>query len=422
MSKHGNPVELAIEWSPKGVLACEQGHTRAYPAGSALPYGGREALVTVSRRSVFVRKTRVPNASPEEIRTILTMQAEELFPLGVQDLAIDFQLTDDVSPEGRLAIAVAMPTSELRKLKEEVTGVGIKIRQILPVAFGSVLVAQELHMTDAAVVEETVDGLSIDLITDGHLVYSRSAPVGSPIDLEVSRTCAAAGIGCLPVVTVGVTDYPEAAVVSQTTALTALQKANHLERFVTLEEREVIAARKKALYERRMLWSGMSLIVAFAFAARVFLDFQSDASVVKAQTARYSANLKRDQAIRKENETKTNTLTAVEKQLKIAFEPAQSLTDMVTVLTNKAPEGIWLTGMTVERGKQLSVRGTGRNGDLVNTYWKNLSAEPRFRDVRLVFANNGTIDTQQVVQFSITLFPNGNVPIVDPNAKKATKK
>jgi Tfp pilus assembly protein PilN len=87
--------------------------------------------------------------------------------------------------------------------------------------------------------------------------------------------------------------------------------------------------------------------------------------------------------------------------------------------SNRIPEGAWLNGFSLERGKLLQVRGTSKSSETVSEYMRNLQAEPRLRDVRLVSANNAAIETNQVVQFSVSAFPVGNLPLIEFGKKKS---
>ena len=51
-------------------------------------------------------------------------------------------------------------------------------------------------------------------------------------------------------------------------------------------------------------------------------------------------------------------------------------------------------------------------------YNKELTKQKRLRDVRLLFANSGDIDGSPVVQFSVSAFPVGNLPIVETGKQK----
>jgi Tfp pilus assembly protein PilN len=99
---------------------------------------------------------------------------------------------------------------------------------------------------------------------------------------------------------------------------------------------------------------------------------------------------------------------------KRAFEPAQPLSDLAAVVDDSLPPGAWLTGLSIERGKPLQMRGAARTADDVARFMDTLGATSRFRDVKLVFANSARIDETPVVQFSVTAVGVGNLPMPAP--------
>ncbi|HLO97838.1 MAG TPA: PilN domain-containing protein, partial [Fimbriimonas sp.] len=105
-------------------------------------------------------------------------------------------------------------------------------------------------------------------------------------------------------------------------------------------------------------------------------------------------------------------------QLGYAFQPAQKASDVLKVVSGLVPSGVWLTGVTFERGKVLQIRGTGTNPVAVSNYVRALTKQSRLRDVKLLFANSTDIEGTPAVQFSITAFPKGNVPILETGKKK----
>jgi Tfp pilus assembly protein PilN len=413
LSKNPTPAGLIIDWSPRKIVAYDvlskDIRTFADPAG--MPYGGRQAVLAISRRSVFVRATRVPNAAPEDVRLIVQMKLAELFPIPSSDLSFDFTLLNDVNAEGRLALIVAMPVTELRKAMEHMAAAGIKVTKTVPVALGSAFLAESLGYRDAAVVEKTEDLASVDIVVDGLLRYSRVAPPTAPIEVEISRTFNAAGIPCSTTIAAGGTQVGEADARTSMTALEALGGA-WLDRLkLNLQLPEVIAAR--ILRERRSRQRITFFVFVIAAVALFFaynerknlqdeIDFDSQAHATKLTTQ----NKLSDHAVKLHDQN-----TAIENNLAIAFNPAQKMSDIVSVAANLAPAGVWLSGVSIERGKELTLRGTGTSEDAVSAYSKVLGNDPRFRNVRLVFANQTNIAKVPVVQFSLSAFPNGNLPI-----------
>ena len=107
-------------------------------------------------------------------------------------------------------------------------------------------------------------------------------------------------------------------------------------------------------------------------------------------------------------------MVAVQNTLRRAFQPAQPLSDISAVVDDSLPPGAWLTGLTVERGKPLDLRGTAKTAGDVTRLVNALSASPRFRDVRLVFANSALIGKVPVIQFNVSAVCVGNLPMPAP--------
>jgi len=70
----------------------------------------------------------------------------------------------------------------------------------------------------------------------------------------------------------------------------------------------------------------------------------------------------------------------------------------------------------------VQVRGSARNSADVKQFLNNLEQQSRLRDVKLAFANTGKIEDTPVVQFSITAFPVGNLPLAQPERKRAATR
>ena len=120
-------------------------------------------------------------------------------------------------------------------------------------------------------------------------------------------------------------------------------------------------------------------------------------------------------------ESDVSKMQATDSSLQRAFAPAQKPAEILTVVANHVPKGVWLGGITFDRGKTMYIRGTSTTSEGVAEYLNALTTEPRLREVKLVFANNGDIEKTPVVQFSIQAFPVGNLPLIDAK-KKGPKK
>lgn len=415
MSRHVQPVDLVVEWSPRGVRAHDGRARSSFDGLNGL--SGREAVIAVSRRSVFVRATRVPDAPYDEVRRVLAVRLGDLFPMPSQELAFDFQLTDDLSEGGRLALVAAMPAHELRRLHTEMKQAGLRVRQVVPAAMGSALLAQTLGKPNAAVVQRAEEGITIDLVAEGALRYSRVA--GSVIDLtaEVCRTFTIANMECADIIAAGDVAVPHADLHSATTSMDAMVNAG--DRLgLNIELPETIATRILNTRKQRLRFAGLLAASAAMLALYAFSEYEAAAAKVQTEQSKAAGRLRKLKSLQKQAEADALKSAKLQATLEVAFKPAQSFGDLVTVVSNRTPAGVWLTGVNIERGKPLTVRGTARTSGAVAEYLRLLGSEPRVRDVKLVFANNSTIEKVPVVQFSISAFPVGNLPLAEQNDRR----
>lgn len=422
-----------LEWGPTHATVLDLG-TRARRSGSEIGEaaqvlnGQRDVVAAVSRRAAFIRALRVPDVPREEVAQILRMQLTGLFPVPEAELAYDFRLTDDVDPEGRLAVVGAMRESDLLRLHAEARANGMKIRRVLPAAFGSMVVARNLNQPNCAVVQQTNEGIAIDIIAEGELRYTRLTPATNDPDViegEIQRTFAAAGVEPGPVVAAEGLHLP-GAIDARTTTLEALGTSGAESIHLNLEPAEVMAAREKKKHSARVRLAGLFWIAALLLATPIYLDRTDQQDKVDVQNKKNTSALAEARKLRDGEMKKSADTARLDTALTQAFQPGQTLGDVLDIVANDAPKGVWLTGVSLERGKGATFRGTSMTNQAVSDYLNKLTGEQdatgqkRFRDVKLVSTANGTLETKTVVQFSISLFPIGNLPVLED--KKGGKK
>lgn len=413
MSHRLKNVSTWIEWSPSEVIAYSGGQEigRAKDLAGLKGVNGR-AVLALGRRSVFLKTARVPNAKAAELRQIIDLQAVQLFPAINEPLAHGFILSDDVNGEGRLAVLAAAPVSLLERLVAEAKQAGITVVGIVPLALGAKMVAKAAGVEEGAVASSTADGLAVDLVQNGIVVYSRVASVAGigAVKQEIDRTLAAAGVGTLQAIgTPGVNVEGLNAPVSTLSALSLETDESNLLWLETPSAREAEA--KHAVTTRSRF--GMLMIVAALGASAIVYDARDVAQKeADRRKASYQGSLRQWTKLRDEAQKASSESGALKKELDRVFKPAQSAGDALQVAGDLVPNGVWLTGVGFERGKPLQLRGTATANDAVGAYLDALSEHPRFRDVRLVFANNAAIETTSVVQFSISAHVVGNLPAV----------
>ncbi len=423
MSREHGPVGLAIEWSPRGVVAYDANTQKTQVAESLadLNLGGREAVLALSRRGVFVRTARVPNAGAEEVRMVLMMQVGDLFPIPTIDLAWSFVLTDDVTPDGRLAVLAAVPCADLRRALEAASAANVRIKASVPLAFGATLLAAELGLAEAAVVESADDGPAVDVVSGGSLRASRAAPPTGSMALEVTRALGLAGLADAPVVAAGDAAVTDAAHRTQRNALIALADTPFERLKLRLELPEAVAARATAAGRAQMRIALMTLAGSALVALYAYSNWSDAAAVRDITEVAANGRLQKLRNDEKKAKAESSKLAATRVTLDKAFDPPQRISEIVALTSTSVPQGAWLTSLTVERGRPVALRGFSKQASLVSELAQRLDRNPegRFRDVKIASASNNDVNNVPVTDFVLNAFPVGNLPFLSRSSGKA---
>ncbi len=423
MSTKSGSASVVVEWSP-GAVAAYDSHSHKTVRGGSLgeivdSLSSRDVVVAVGRRACFVRSVTVPDAPKSDLLQALSLSIGQHVPIGTADACIDLKLLSDVSSDGRSATLVAMRAADLRTLYDEAKHAGIKIIATLPAAFGSWLVASNTAVSDCATVSQGAEGIGVDLIQGGELRYSRALPPNSyngQLAPEIARTFSAAGVGAMPTLAAGVS-VPSAVYNVEKTPLEALSGTGWTLPGVEFELPEAVQARAKSAQAGKSRLAALVCVGAALLLGYAYMEWSSAESVVRSQQSRVN---KQTTTLKNTLATSTSASTLESSRvdvLKRAFEPGQSLGDVAIAVSNDLPKDAWLTNVSLRRGELLQLRGTAMTGQGVTNYLKALNADKRLRDVKLVFANNSLIESTPVVQFAITAFPIGNLPLIDKKAK-----
>lgn len=411
----------AIEPSPDGILAGRIGqkHTERFrsleEARGALGRG--PAVVALPRRSLFVRTMRVPNASKADVRAAVATQLGLLLPLDPADIAFDFHLTDDVNTEGRLATVFALNAQQLEELKASLAAADIEVSGFVPSCLGSMVLASQLRVPDCLVISQSAAGLGFDVIRGGEITYAREAPTVAEEDSlrgEIARTLAAASESDLPIVMADGLALPSAEFQSNESPLVDLASHEAQRMHVSLESPRALMEREKAKRAAKTRFTVLLCAAAAVMWTWVFLNDSDVNRAARQSEARFAASLRTLNSAVTAAEARLLEKTKLKTTLDRAFAPKQAIEDVLAVVSNHTNDGVWLTNFSAEFGKPLEVRGTALTNDDVSTFVADLEGDQRFRDVRLLFANNGTIEERHVVQFAVQAHVIGNLPIVDP--------
>lgn len=423
MAKSTSGPWPVVEWSA-GLIRLydpESRQTSTVTADQAVHMlGSRGVILAISRRGAFVRTSRLPDAAKADVAKILQLQIDKLFPIGSSEAAIDFLQTPDRNGEGRLAIIAATPSETLARATSELRG--LNIQRIVPTALGAMPLATALGEGKVAVVQEGTEGMTIDLIEDGLLKASRVVPrpaTADEIGAEVHRSWAMSKMEPGPIAAAGglVFDGADFSTPMSTLAALSIDPPD-----LDLEDPGAIMERENKKLRKAKLLAGLTWGLALLFAIALWDMRATAAADVAKQDKKWATKTKdlRDAVTRAKS--KASKLSEQGLTLAGAFEPKQYLGDLAVVFTANAPKNLWLTGMTVERGKAASLRGVAMTHQAVTDYLETLGTTDRFRDIKLVYMNDGEIENSPIVNFSISMHVIGNFPLSEEMKTTGAKK
>lgn len=420
---HSNGT-VVIEWSPGRVRRFNPTQD-TWVSGekiSDVVRAGETIIVAPSRRVTYLKSARVPNVNASEVRKVLDVQLNQLLPIPSNLAASDFRLTSNVDSEGRLAIVCAVRAEHLEDIYSEAKAAGAQIKQVIPVAFASQALAKEQGVSDCTVIELTPDGLAIDVVAGGELRYSRVAAGVSTEDqigAELKRTEAVSGTtasgatlatGGLPVANATVHIRPPS--ISALNANLADQIGISLEPPALVAQRE---SRRRSSRLRLALLSAAAAVVTWLF---VYFSYSDARKQVESAVRKRAAILKTLRSAQTAAQNHSQTRVNMETEVRNLFMPAQKADEVAAVVSQCVPQGLWLSGFVFERGKPLQIRGSALTSAQVTTFVDKLSQTSRFRDIKLQFINDASIDLIKVVQFSLSAHVVGNLPLDNKSGGK----
>ncbi|MBV6458128.1 MAG: hypothetical protein HONBIEJF_01251 [Fimbriimonadaceae bacterium] len=415
------PILPVLEWSPHSVRVFDPATKKVWTGKSVSDVRhvitGTRVVLALSHRSVLVRAVRLPNATKEEVSKILTIQLGSLLPIQPEEASVDFMLADDVNTEGRLAVVCAVKSEHLRQAIAQLEAEGIETEVVVPSAMGNGQRVRQLGATSLAVVEAVPEGFAIDIWSGGVLRASRVVPAGSTDSIadEVCRSFSVAKLPCGPSLALGGLQIDGAEFASVESGLEALATGPWP---VNLELPEVVTRREHRRVDRYKRYAFWLWFAVITLAAIVWTSRWLETQEVAKKDAAWQKKLASLKASKAQATSKLNQLAGNASVLALGFEPKQRMVDVAAIVAALTPDGVWMTGFTIERGKPLTMRGTAMNSEAVAVFLEKLSALDRFRDVKLAFANNAVIEGTNVVQFSITAHVIGNLPLVVEENKR----
>ncbi|MBL8047256.1 MAG: PilN domain-containing protein [Chthonomonas sp.] len=410
MSREINPV---LVWSPQAAIVQTKAGSAVSdenPAAALERAGVRGPLtVALARRSVFVKAVPLPAASKNEVRGIVQVQLGKIFPASEGGYAFDLLASSHQTLDGRLTSVFGAPQETLDLVRESLPA-GSRVESLVPVALGSLLIAQGLNLNDAVVVEPAESGFGIDVIHHGALLYSRVVTReldAAGLAQEISMTLAAAGVEAVPVIAAGNLELDTPHRTTQTSAQALAQRGTL---GVGMQAPGEIAAREAKVSSGRGRLAALMAAAVVVTGALAFLDRSDAQAAVDKKDAKWraeSAKLRKIRDNARSDADKAKTLADRTRQI---LMPAQPVGDVLTLVTNMVPQDAWVIGVAFDRGKPMQIRGSSLSEDAVTAYLDALNTSDRLRDVKLVFTNRSKVEDKDIVNFSITARAVGNTP------------
>ena len=409
MRKRVIELDAVIEFDRDSVRYFAAGSTTGTTARSigeldSSVLRGKRIAIVLSRRLTFTRSIPLPDASDKDLSLILRGKLGDIFPIPGHELAFAFSKTESVTMDGRICTVFAVRSEEIRRLFDLSKDHGFTISQIVPVS--SIRPEGLSTIGQAILVEPVPTGYGIDVYEDGVLTLSRSIGTGIGVEDEIERL--KSNKGAIQVLSTS----PDIVGASFTSGpIAALLPAIGSD--IDLEPEDIREAKEKKARAYRHRMAYLTFAAGIAITALVVNDFltRSDEVAKKQRKADVQvASVKKMKALYEDKITK---LDPQAKQVKLAFAPAQRISDIAFIVSGLVPKGAWLTGLTIERGKTITIRGTAKDADQIASFVKSLGEQNRFRDVKLIQVSSGTIESAPVFQFTVNAFPVGNLPIMD---------
>ncbi len=415
MSQKPLAAQLFIEWDREWVRVyfVDSSNTKEGANLESIDgVNGKTAILMLSRRLVLQRSIALPDAQKSDVLVALKMKLVDVFPIPASELAFDFIPTTEKNDHGRVCNVFAAKTTDINEVIAICSKLGIVIQQIVPAQALSLKAAEQNSLSSGIFAERFGDFVNLDVYRYGDLVSSKVVDLNS-LDNEIARMKAMTGDGSKTFAYNVNLDGNEQKLPSP--FISSFGKSGLT---LDLEPEEYRTTRDDKARKDRHRKCYLLFIAGLTIASAVWFNYSDRTSSLASEQAKYEKRTKGVMALTISDEASAAKIKPTAELLTRSFTPAQTSSDIVKVISSLLPADTWLTGVTFERGKPLQIRGTSRKSALVSAYVLGLSKQKRFRDVRLSYANSGDINGVPTVQFSITAFPVGNLPLLDSGKKK----
>jgi len=408
----------------EGILEIDRGAVRFFAPGvttgttarsieelDASLLKGKTIHVVLGRSLTFVRSIALPEATASDTAILVRGKLGDLFPVPPVELSHDLERTNNLTGEGRTVTVYATRNEVVNSVLSASQEIGFELGCMTPVS--SLALAGVGGQGNAIVVERLPGGYGLDVLQNGVLLMSRAVGENHSIESEIARLQSLFG-DSTPAIFAS-TGLLEGA---RATSIPPLATTVPTDPTIDLEPASVRENREQKARESRKRIGLVVFLAGFSTLALAINDYYDGVAKVEQAQKKANAEVSRMTKLQTLVEGEVNKLNPKAEKLNRAFQPAQRLSDMAKIISQITPDGTWLNGIVLERGKMISIRGTAKDPEGVATFVKALAEQKRFRDVKLLFANSAEIESEPVVQFSVTAIAVGNLPVIDASKKR----
>jgi len=174
---------------------------------------------------------------------------------------------------------------------------------------------------------------------------------------------------------------------------------------------------------RRNAWMGaaVALVVLIGGCAAAHQRWRDHLDLQRARAAA-ARELATERSRAKKLDARYQELTAQAESLRRALRPNPPWVDVMDALAMAAPQGVWVTGIELERGRPLVIRGTALEAAGAAQFTNALMESPLLEQVQLSFANGAQVGGRQVTHFGISAVVRGNTAERRVIAKASTAR
>ncbi len=385
---------------------------------------GKDVVVSLPRRMVTLRPVRLPYAPPEELRGMLAFEAQQYVLYPLEEVVLGYHLEPEAEADGMTTVLLA---AARRMLVEQVMAAfklaGLRLTLL---TVSSLALAELIRDNVEPVALVSVERTEIDVVVTAgsRVVFTRASSVADAADdslaREIARSISASrtelresAIATTFLVGDAVTGNPkllsalgdileapvsiynrqpmssqdaDALKYASATGLALQTQGRNIARvnLIPEEPAELTARRQRSRNLTLGAVAAVAILIVGGMQVQSYL-----ASSAKQHQEQVDAN-------RNWNELKPRLKQRVDQDAKIAalydivntgLDRAHPIVSILEGISGAMPDAkkIWLTDLTLQRGKTLTIRGSAMSAELATRLVQSLRASPVFSHVRLTF-------------------------------------